>query len=52
MITRFLKPSTSKGETVKIKYDKILGKLREEDSPVNPETSFVYGIGNRPDYVR
>lgn len=44
MITRFLKPSTSKGETVKIKYDKILGKLREEDSPVNPETSFVYGL--------
>ena len=29
---------------MKIKYDKILGKLREEDSPVNPETSFVYGI--------
>ena len=29
---------------MKIKYDKILGKLREEDSPVNPETSFVYGL--------
>ena len=29
---------------MKVKYDKILGKLREEDAPVNPETSFVYGI--------
>ena len=29
---------------MKIKYDKILGKLREEDAPVNPETSYVYGI--------